>query len=68
VKSNSVAVVLGVLGVIFVIVAVLYAVGGVLPTFTASPVEGFHLKHTILFAVLALASFVGANMTRIKTV
>jgi len=68
VRSNTVAVGLGVLGVIFVIVAVLYAVGGVLPTFTSSPVAGFHGKHTLLFAVLALASFVGANMTRVKTV
>ena len=67
-RSNTVAVGLGVLGVIFVIVAVLYAVGGVLPTFTSSPVAGFHGKHTLLFAVLALASFVGANMTRVKTV
>ena len=67
-KSNSLAAGLGILGVIFVIVAVLYAVGGVLPTFTSSPVAGFHGKHTILFAVLAVASFVAANMTRVKTV
>jgi hypothetical protein len=68
VRSNTLAIGLGVLGVIFVVVAVLYAVGGVLPTFTSSPVAGFHGKHTILFVVLALASFVGANMTRVKTV
>ncbi len=62
------AVALGVLGVVFVIVAVLYAIGGILPTFTSSPVDGPHYKHAILFAVLAVASFVGANFARPKTV
>jgi hypothetical protein len=67
-KSNSMAVGLGVLGVVFVIVAVLYAIGGILPTFTSSAVAGPHYKHAVLFAVLAVASFVGANFARPKTV
>jgi hypothetical protein len=68
VRSNSVAVVLGVLGIIFVVIAVLYAIGGILPTFTSSGVAGPHYKHAILFAVLAVASFVAANFARPKLV
>jgi hypothetical protein len=68
VKSNTVAVVLGILGVLFVIAAVLYAIGGILPTFTSSSVAGPHYKHAILFAVLAVASFVAANFARPKLV
>ena len=67
-KSNTVAVGLGVLGVIFVIVAILYVIGGILPTFTSSDISGPHYKHAILFAVLAVASFVAANFARPKTV
>jgi hypothetical protein len=59
---------LGILGIIFVVIAVLYAIGGILPTFTSSASTGPHYKHAILFAVLAVASFVGANMVRPKTV
>jgi hypothetical protein len=66
VKSNSVAVALGVLGIVFIIVAVLYALG-VLQLF-ASTTSGPHYKHAILFVVLAVASFVGANFARPKTV
>ncbi len=65
-KSNSVAVGLGVLGVVFIIVAILYALG-VLELF-ASTTSGPHYKHAVLFAVLAVASFVGANFARPKTV
>ncbi|HYL07767.1 MAG TPA: hypothetical protein VEU76_04415 [Candidatus Udaeobacter sp.] len=67
-KSNAVAVVLGILGVIFIICAVLYAIGGILPTFTSSGVAGPHYKHAILFAVLAVASFVAANFARPRVV
>lgn len=67
-KSNTVAVGLGVLGVVFVIIAILYVIGGILPTFTSSDVAGPHYKHAILFAVLAVASFVGANFARVRTV
>jgi hypothetical protein len=63
-----VAVALGVLGIVFVVAAILYAIGGILPTFTSSSVAGPHYKHAILFAVLAVATFVGANFARPKTV
>jgi hypothetical protein len=65
-KSNSFAAALGVLGIVFVIVAVLYALG-VLQLF-ASTTSGPHYKHAILFAVLGVASFVGANFARVKAV
>ena len=65
-KSNSFAAVLGILGIVFVIVAVLYALG-VLQLF-ASTTSGPHYKHAVLFAVLAIASFVGANFARVKAV
>jgi hypothetical protein len=68
VKSNALAAVLGILGIIFVIAAVLYIVGGILPTFNSSPVAGTHTKHAILAAVLAVASFVAANFARPRTV
>jgi len=64
-KSSSLAVGLGVLGVIFIIIAVLYAVG-VLQILT-STTSGPHYKHAVLFAVLAVASFVAANFARPKT-
>ena len=67
-KSNTVAVGLGILGIIFVIAAILYIVGGILPTFTSSSAAGTHVKHAILCAVLAVASFVGANFARPRTV
>jgi hypothetical protein len=65
-KSSSMAVALGVLGVVFIIVAVLYALG-VLQIFT-STTSGPHYKHAILFVVLAVASFVAANFARPKVV
>lgn len=65
-KSNSIAAVLGILGIVFVIVAVLYALG-VLQLF-ASTTSGPHYKHAVLFAVLAVASFVAANFARVKAV
>jgi accessory gene regulator protein AgrB len=68
VRGNTFAVGLGVLGIIFIIAAVLYIVGGILPTFTSSSAAGTHTKHAILCAVLAVASFVGANFARQKTV
>jgi hypothetical protein len=57
---------LGVLGVVFLVVAALYALG-VLQLLTSSD-SGPHYKHSILFAVLAVASFVGANFARPKIV
>lgn len=67
-KSNTTAVALGILGVIFVVLAVLYAIGGILPTFTSSGIAGPHYKHAIVLAVLAVASFVAANFARPKLV
>jgi hypothetical protein len=64
-RSRTVAIGLGVLGVVFVIIAVLYALG-VLQLFT-STTSGPHYKHAILFVVLAVASFVAANFARPKT-
>jgi hypothetical protein len=60
------AVGLGVLGVVFIIVAILYALGVL--QILASTTSGPHYKHAVLFAVLAVASFVGANFARPKTV
>ncbi len=65
-RSSSIAVALGVVGVIFIIVAVLYALG-VLQILT-STTSGPHYKHAILFIVLAVASFVAANFARPKVV
>ena len=59
------AVVLGVLGAVFIVIAALYALG-VLQIATSS-VSGPHYKHAILFAVLAVASFVAANFARPRT-
>jgi hypothetical protein len=64
VKNNTVAVGLGVLGIIFIVLAVLYAVG-ILQLFASG--SGNHYKHAILLIVLAVASFVGANFARPKT-
>lgn len=63
-RSRSVALALGVVGVVFIIVAALYALG-VLQIATSSS-SGPHYKHAILFAVLAVASFVAANFARPK--
>ncbi|HYS96818.1 MAG TPA: hypothetical protein VEM94_00335 [Candidatus Dormibacteraeota bacterium] len=63
-RSSSLAVALGVLGVVFIVIAALYAVG-VLQIATSSA-TGPHYKHAILFAVLAVTSFVGANFARPK--
>lgn len=64
-KSSSLSIGLVVLGIVFLIIAVLYALG-VLQLF-ASTSSGPHYKHAILFAVLAVASFVAANFARPKT-
>jgi len=66
VRSSSLSVGFGVLGIVFIIVAALYALG-VLQLF-ASTTSGPHYKHAILFVVLAVASFVAANFARPKTV
>jgi hypothetical protein len=65
-KSNTTAMGLGVLGIVFLIVAALYAFGVI--HFLASTDTGPHYKHAILFTALAVASFVAANFARPKTV
>ena len=64
-KSNTVALGLGILGVVFIVLAVLYAIGA-LQLFTSG--SGNHYKHAILLIVLAVASFVAANFARPKVV
>jgi hypothetical protein len=66
VKSTPLAIGFGILAVAFLVVAALYAVG-VLQLF-ASSTTGPHVKHAILFVVLAVASLIAANFTRPKTV
>jgi hypothetical protein len=66
VKSNQLAIGFVVLAIIFLAVAVLYALG-VFQLF-ASTTSGPHYKHAILFVVLAVASLIAANFTREKTV
>jgi hypothetical protein len=63
-RSSSLAVALGALGVVFIIIAVLYALGVLQIATSAS--SGPHYKHAILFSVLAVASFVAANFARPK--
>ena len=65
-KSNQLAFGFVVLAVVFIVVAALYALG-VLQLF-ASTSTGPHIKHAILFAVLAVASLIAANFTRVRTV
>jgi hypothetical protein len=64
-KSTGWAIGLGVLGVVFLIIGVLYAFG-VLQIAVSDPHAAHHYTHTILFVVLAVASFVGANFARPK--
>jgi hypothetical protein len=66
VKSNQLAIGFVVLAVIFLVVAVLYALGAL--QLFASTTSGPHYKHAILFVVLAVASLIAANFTRAKTV
>lgn len=64
-RSTPIAIGLVVLAVVFLVVAALYAVG-VLQIFASS--SGPHIKHAILFAVLAVASLIAANFSRPRTV
>lgn len=56
-----------ILAVAFAIIAVLYYLG-VLQIAVSNPNEAHHVKHAILFAVLAVASLIAANFAREKTV
>jgi hypothetical protein len=64
-KSTGLALGLGVLGVVFLIVGVLYGLGG-LQIAVSDPHAAHHYTHLILFVVLAVASFVAANFARPK--
>ena len=64
-KSTGLAIGLGVLGVVFLIVGVLYAFG-VLQIAVSDPHATHHYTHLILFTVLAVACFAAANFARPK--
>jgi hypothetical protein len=64
-KSTGLAIGLGVLGVVFLIIGLLYAFG-VLQIAVSDPHAAHHYTHLILFVVLAVASFVAANFARPK--
>ena len=63
-NSWPVTISLVVLAVIFVIVAYLYYAGAL--QLLTSEGHGPHVKHAILFGVLAIVSLVAANFTRPK--
>jgi hypothetical protein len=64
VKSNQLAIGFVIVAVVCIVIAALYAVG--ILQFLASG-SGVHIKHAILFGVLAVASLIAANFTRVKT-
>ncbi|HEX7265737.1 MAG TPA: hypothetical protein VF383_16285 [Candidatus Dormibacteraeota bacterium] len=66
-KSNTLAIGLVVLAVVFVILGALYY-EGVLQIAVSDPHAAHHTTHAILFAVLAVASLVAANFARGRTV
>ena len=66
-KSNSLAVALVILAVVFVVIAGLYY-EGVLQILVSDSHAAHHTTHAILFTVLAVASLVAANFTREKAV
>jgi len=63
-RSSGTALGLTLLGIVFIIVAALYALGVL--QLLASTSSGPHYKHAVLFVVLAVASFVAANFARPK--
>jgi hypothetical protein len=65
VKSNQLAIGFVILAVAFIVIAALYAVG-ILQVLASG--SGVHIKHAILFAVLAVASLIAANFTRERAV
>ncbi|TMD79008.1 MAG: hypothetical protein E6I42_04690 [Chloroflexi bacterium] len=66
-RSMPLAALFVVLAIVFVVVGVLYAFG-VLQIAVSDPGSPHHYTHAILFAVLAVASLIAANFTRPKTV
>jgi len=67
VRSNALSLGLAVLGVVFLVIGVLYAFG-ILQVFVTDPHAAHHYTHLILFVVLAVAAFIGANFTRARAV
>jgi hypothetical protein len=65
VKSTPLSYVFFALGLLCLVVAALYYFG-VLQIAVSNPNEAHHLKHAILFAVLAVASFIAFNFARPK--
>ena len=66
-KSNSLALGLAVLGLVFLVIGVLYAFG-VLQIFVTDSHSPHHYTHLVLFTVLAVAAFIAANFTRERIV
>jgi len=66
-KGNSLAAGLVVLAVVFLVIAVLYALG-VLQIFVSDSHASHHYTHAVLFVALAAASVVAANFAREKRV
>ena len=64
-KSRPLAIGFGVLAIACLVIAALYAVG-ILQLFAST--SGPHIKHAILFVVLAVASLIAANFVRPRTV
>jgi len=64
-RSSTLSLGLVVLGIIFLIIGVLYALG-VLEIAVSDPRSRHHYTHLILFTVLAVACFVAANFARPK--
>jgi hypothetical protein len=67
VKSNALAVTLALVGVACLVIAGLYA-EGILQILVSDSHAAHHYTHTVLFVVLAVASFIAANFTREKAV
>ena len=66
-KSNSLALGLAILAVVFFVIGVLYYLG-VLQIAVSDTHAAHHTTHAILFSVLAIASLIAANFARERTV
>jgi len=64
-QSAPLSIVLVLLAVVFAVLAVLYALGDI-QLLVSDPHSPHHWTHMVLFAVLAVASLIGANFTRPK--
>ncbi len=66
-KSNSLALGLVILAVVFFVIGVLYYLG-VLQIAVSDTHAAHHTTHAILFSVLAIASLIAANFARERSV